>query len=120
MAAPDFISITQTAISIKELHHTLGQTLTSQARLLSELQYSEPIVSGGYYHLIKLVHRQNARLIAFEQNREQVLKTYQQQKRLKQIDDYIEELKSDADIVIQTDYLTTLATRNTLEQSVSQ
>lgn len=87
---------------------------------MAEHQYSEPIFSGGYYHLIKLVHRQNAPLVAFAQVREQVLKKYQQQKRLQQIDDYIEELKSDADIVIQTKYLPTLASADATVLSVSQ
>lgn len=104
-ADKDLISLVKTPMSYKELHHKLGGTITKEAQKLAEQQYSKPLVSGQSYHLIKVTKRQAGLVLPFEQVQEQVLTVFQQRKRLKKMKHYLEELKRDAEILVQEELL---------------
>ncbi len=116
-AEPDFIALAAAPLSRKELHHKLGKTLALQANLLSQGQHSELIISDNYYHILKVVKREPTAIVTFEQVSEQVLKAYQQQKRLQQMDDYLDGLKRDADIIIHAQYFPTKAQTSIAQSS---
>jgi PPIC-type PPIASE domain len=122
LADKDIIQLPNSPLSPNKLQQYIGPQLTKHTLSLSSGEISEPIADGNTYNIIWLqtVHRPTPPSLASV--REQLVREYQRRQGERALQDYLTQLRKQAEVVINKQYLLELteSPRSNLTKAQSQ
>ncbi len=99
------VMLPSTPLRPSKLRDYLGPTPTAAALALTVGEISAPLRSSGGYHILRLVAREAASVLPFEQLRPQVLSEYRRREGERRVRQLLAERRADAEIAISEELL---------------
>jgi len=113
LADRDILSLPNTLLPINKLRGYIGPSLTKQALAMRQNSYSPPIEDGSGYTILWLLTLQKSESMPLGEIRDQVIREYQRRQGDQALKVYLSELREDANIVIDEDFLKNLSSGDT-------